>query len=269
MHDKILPQTKFPKSGANYSITESRNGLDRLKNGKWIFAENESFQTSTSNKLLERLYKEKKFRALMASAERVDFTPKDFIYRHGEPINYVYFPETMVVSEYQIVEDGRTVETALIGNEGMIGSIPIFPNRAAANWFQPVVGGSALKIDIEIFTGEFYSDAFHRALYLFFESYIKQVSQRVVCLCFHQIEARLCNWLLMLYLRSKSSRYLLSHEEIARSIGVHRPSITQTVKNLRKKGLINYGRREIVVLDWNKMRENACECFELIKSSDG
>src|SRR5947209_5461418 len=39
----------------------------------------------------------------------------------GEPIQYVYFPETLITSTLNSMEDGGSVESGLVGLEGFVG----------------------------------------------------------------------------------------------------------------------------------------------------
>jgi CRP-like cAMP-binding protein len=236
----------------------------RLSYAKSSEAEDRCFakRPETPNKPLKELLPEKILANLLQRAERVEFSTRDFIYQPGEKINYLYFPETLVASEFQILEDGRTVELALIGNDGFIGAFSFCPDRNALNWTQPIIPGTALKIEAEEFTRlSAATQKFPALIAPYLENYVRQLSQKAVCLCFHHIEARLCTWLLMLAARVEENAFRLTHEQIARSIGVHRPSITQITKSLREKAIIDTRRGEIVITNLRKLEEMACECF--------
>src|SRR5688572_15240083 len=43
------------------------------------------------------------------------------LYEQGDTIDYVYFPIDSVVSSLAIMEDGTTVETLMVGNDGLAG----------------------------------------------------------------------------------------------------------------------------------------------------
>ena len=46
---------------------------------------------------------------------------QEIIYEQGEPIDYVYFPCSAVISLLTVMEDGSCVEVAMIGNDGFLG----------------------------------------------------------------------------------------------------------------------------------------------------
>ena len=43
---------------------------------------------------------------------------EEILYRPGEAISHIYFPETAVLCMLTIMEDGRTIEAATVGCEG-------------------------------------------------------------------------------------------------------------------------------------------------------
>jgi CRP-like cAMP-binding protein len=216
----------------------------------------------TSNGLLESLPKND-LAYLLPYLERVTFEVEEYLYQPDDEIEYIYFPETAVISEFQILEDGRTVEIAMTGSEGVIGLSAVFNGQQAVNWSQVTVSGTALKIKTQLLKEEFSRGGALHTLFLdYINIYIGQISQRVICNSYHTVEQRFCSWLLMLHDRNKNPRVPLTQEQIARFLGVHRPSITQIAQVLRRKKIINYLRGKISIVDRPKLENTACECYE-------
>ncbi len=65
------------------------------------------------------------FERLRPHLEAVTLKVKDFLYESSRPIEYVYFPIDCVTSTMATMNDGRMVEVATIGREGMDG-LPVF-----------------------------------------------------------------------------------------------------------------------------------------------
>src|SRR3954462_2298610 len=86
--------------------------------------------------------------------KRVTFKGEEFIYRPDENIEWIYFPETIAISELQILEDGRTVEVSLTGREGACGLPVLYKPGRSANWAQVCTPGSAIKLDRKILKRE-------------------------------------------------------------------------------------------------------------------
>jgi CRP-like cAMP-binding protein len=72
------------------------------------------------NKLLAAVPREE-YERLVPNLEAVSLSFKQYLYEPNEPIEYIYFPKSGVVSVLTVMEDGGTVEVATVGNEGMIG----------------------------------------------------------------------------------------------------------------------------------------------------
>lgn len=213
------------------------------------------------NRLLAELDK-KESAALSPFFERVQLRTDDEIYRCDDVVHYIYFPETAVLSEYQILEDGKTVETAMIGREGVSNLTAIFGAGKSSGWTQAAIGGSALRINTKILTGEIQRlTALHAALLKYTNIYLRQISQRVVCHAFHLTENRLCNWLLMLGDRSGSDKLIITQEKIARFLGVHRPSVTTITQSLRERKIIEYRRGKVFIRSRRALENAACPCY--------
>ena len=219
----------------------------------------------TVNELLESL-PNNDLAGLLPYLERVELAAEKYVYQSEDDIEYVYFPETAVMSEFQILEDGRTAEFAMTGCEGVVGLSAIFNNQPASNWTQISVAGTALKINARFLKEEFNRGGeLHAVLLDYINNYIAQISQRVVCNSYHTVEQRFCSWLLMLQDRNKTDKVPLTQEQIARLLGVHRPSVTHIAQVLRRRKIINYMRGKISILDRAKLENSACECYEMIR----
>lgn len=202
---------------------------------------------------------------LDARMQPVFFKSGDVIYHPNVGSDFVYFPETAVFSQLNVLEDGKTVETAMVGKEGIISSSAIFGSQPSNFWTQVSVTGTAYKISADLFNKEFVAGSLIQ--HLFFEylgSYITQISQRSVCNNHHCIEERFSTWLLMLDDRCQNRDLTLTHEQIAQFLGVHRPTVTNIAQDLRDQGTIDYLRGRIFILDRQRLEQSACECYSII-----
>ena len=185
----------------------------------------------------------------------------DYLIHQDELVDMVYFPETAVVSEFHLLNDGRTVEVALTGNESAVGLSAVFGHKNATNGSQVCIGGTVVAVSRELLEAEIARD---NELRLAFTSSLMermaQLSLRVTCNSFHSVEQRFCNWLLTLCVSSDRRSLPVTHEQIARALGVHRPSVTFIAQSLREKGLINYTRGRIAIRNISGLSKLACGC---------
>lgn len=192
----------------------------------------------------------------------VDMRRDEYLYQPEDRIEYIYFPETAVFSEYQMLDDGRTIEIALMGRESVIGLTSVFSRCGAANWTQVCLAGTVLKIESEfvrrVIGGE---SAVKALLNNQINSYIRHISHKVICNTHHSVEERLCTWLLMLGDRCGTGLLKLTQEQIARVLGVYRPSVTCIARSLRTRGLIDYVRGKLIIRNREKLVSAACNCY--------
>jgi Mn-dependent DtxR family transcriptional regulator len=84
---------------------------------------------------------------------------------------------------------------------------------------------------------------------------------------YHSVEERLCTWLLLIRDLGGLSRMKLTHEQIARALGVYRPSVTSIALEMRKRKLIDYSRGGISITDRAGLEAAACDCYQEISMS--
>ncbi len=200
---------------------------------------------------------------LKPSIKPVILTRDQYLYQEEDALDYIYFPETAVVSELKILEDGRTVEVAVIGKDGAIGLASLLSgSHFAPNCTQVSQVGTAQRVSFEIFEKLVRTNpAVRTSVSHFMESYIKQISQKAVCNMYHSVKERLCTWLLMVQDRSGQKMLNLTHEQIARTLGVYRPSVTGVAQELRASSLIDYSRGGISITDRRRTELAACSCY--------
>lgn len=236
----------------------SSNGLNGAEDpGLKNLIQGNRFLASLPDRIIERV---------IPCLRETDLKCEDCLSRQDEKVEWVYFPLTAVVSEFQMLEDGRTIEVALVGNEGVVAASLMLSESPAINNAEVYVAGKALRIKSEFFDRRLLTDeAFARSLHTLIESQMKRLSQRLICTTFHSMEQRLCTWLLRINDRTQNGRFEITHEHIARSLGVHRPSISATLQALRDKGLFDYKRARMKIQNLHGLAELACSCY----SEDG
>lgn len=210
------------------------------------------------------------FRILEPSLKSVVLKNEEFLYQEDDRLDYIYFPDTAVVSEFKILEDGRMVEIAVTGKEGAIGLSSVYSaSHLAPNFTQVSQAGTARRIEAVTFEKLIRTNEQLRLeLSRFVDLYIRQISQKAICNMYHSVKERLCTWLLMVQDRSGRTTLSLTHEQIARTLGVYRPSVTCIAQELRENKLINYSRGGISICSRSRVKESACACYIEMSNSN-
>ncbi|MBA3633893.1 MAG: Crp/Fnr family transcriptional regulator [Acidobacteria bacterium] len=190
------------------------------------------------------------------------------LYQPWKKIQYIYFPETSVISTVTMLENGSGVESGIIGREGVLGASIIFAKDVSASEAVIQLDGEGLRMEALTFKDIFEENKDFRKMILFYVyAFIVQISQNAVCLCYHHLEKRLARWLLMLDDRSDGNKLFLTQDFIAQMLGVHRPSISKNANKLQNLELISYNRGSIKILDRDGLEKLACECYKVINNA--
>lgn len=201
--------------------------------------------------------------SLLSNAERVDLKLSQVICTADQPITHIYFPINCFISITQSIDHYSPIEIGMIGDEGLLGAeIAI---GAESNKFSALMqgAGSAWKIDAESFLSEMNRSAELKAIVnAFLRIRISQLGLSVGCEHFHEIGPRLAKWLLMSQDRAKSPSFLMTHEFMSLLLGVRRVGITTTAADFRRRGLIQYHRGEIKILNREALKAEACSCYQ-------
>lgn len=183
----------------------------------------------------------------------------------GDHVNFLHFPTTGIVSLIYALEDGSSSETALVGRDGMVGISIFMGGESMPSSTEVQSAGYAYRLSRKVMKREFAlgGQLQHIAL-LFTQAMICQTSQTAVCNQHHTLDQQLCRWLLMSSDRLDGNELLITQEIISNLLGVRRESVTQTVGQLQKDGLIQRARGRITLMNRPKLEKRVCECYSVV-----
>lgn len=206
------------------------------------------------------------YERLLPDLELVDMPLGWTMSESGDHVNYLHFPTSGIISLIYALEDGSFSETALVGDEGMVGISIFMGGESMPSSTEVQSPGKAYRLSRKVMKREFAlgGQLQHLAL-LFTQAMICQTSQTAVCNQHHTLDQQMCRWLLMSMDRLHGNELVITQQMIGRLLGVRRESVTQTVGQLQKDGLIERGRGRITVVDRPKLEKRACECYAAVK----
>lgn len=207
------------------------------------------------------------YQALLPDLKLVHLRRGQLLHLPGEIIQQVYFPLDCVLSITITMNDGTTVETGVIGNRELLGINAVMGIRETTHTEYIVqVSGTAMKISASVMRETFKQDRqFRKIMLQYTQAFIAQLSQTTACNRLHLLEQRLARWLLETQDRLNSNEIPLTQEFLSNMLGVRRPAVTLSIQKLADEGCISYSRGSISISNQEKLRNCACECFEVVK----
>ena len=150
---------------------------------------------ASRNELLAELFKVPSITSYLLPEMRiVPLTVNQVLYELGDQIEHIYFPLDSVVSGLAIMEDGTTIETSMIGRDGLVGISTILGSGRSRQWIWVTIGGSAIQLERRFLEKIFVQNEIAlKCLTRSYRSLITQLSQRCVCNTRH-IMAGLVEW---------------------------------------------------------------------------
>jgi CRP-like cAMP-binding protein len=208
----------------------------------------------------------KSYRDLLPHLVPVTLDFGEVLYEPDARIKNVYFPGQSIVSLLTVVDGRDALEVGLVGREGMVG-IPLSLGVEVSAVRALVQGsGPAMRMSAASFRKAFAaSEPLRRGLHRYTNALMAQITQTAACNRFHVVEARLARWLLMTRDRLASGQFLLTQEFLSHMLGVRRVGVTEAASALQRRGLIEYSRGSIRILDHAGLEAAACTCYRLVR----
>jgi CRP-like cAMP-binding protein len=209
------------------------------------------------------------FERLRSHLKTIPTRVKQVFYEPGEPLGYVYFPNGGVLSITTVLEGGAMVETATVGNEGMVGIEAFFGSDAIAPGMtmMQVPDTDAEQLSVAVFREELArGEALSIMMGRYAQTTIKQMMQSTACNALHHVSERCPRWLLMTHDRVGGDSFQLSQEFLAVMLGVRRQTVSVVAGTLQKAGLITYRHGHLTVLDRAGLEAASCECYAATQS---
>jgi hypothetical protein len=219
------------------------------------------------NNLLRRL-NDTDFGLLERHLVAVDTEPNDLLYNPGDDVEIVHFPCGPSLASYMVPnEDGRDVETILIGREGAVGGIvsqgflPAY-TRITVKFAGPFMRLPVARLDAAKLKSRTLSNVFAR----YADCMLAQIFQSTACNAIHSIEQRTAKWIISAMERTDGEDSVpLTHEQLATLLGVGRSYTSRVIQTFKAEGTLETRRGSIVVRNPDALRSRSCRCNEAVK----
>jgi CRP-like cAMP-binding protein len=215
------------------------------------------------NEFLARLPDPERER-LLRDVQEIDVAAGAVLLKAGTTARQVFFPLNSVVSITSAPVDG--VDVALVGSEGLLIPGPPGSSVAMVNAIVQVPGRLAIA-DARAFDALCEASPAVRRLLQCWQYALSFQSQQVAaCNAVHDVEKRLCRWLLQFHDRTRNGMLPVTQEMLANMLGVQRTTVTLVAHRLRNKGVLRQRRGRIELVNMALLEQSACDCHRSIKT---
>jgi CRP-like cAMP-binding protein len=201
---------------------------------------------------------------------RVTLRPKDVVYKPHEPIDHVLFPENAVVCLMTLMSNGDTIEAATVGREGASWISASVGARSMPCETIVVIEGTGLRLPIAELDQEMRRNGHFRDVLTEYSHALLIASMRTAaCNGLHKLSERCARWVLMTLDRVDSDRFAVTKEFLAQLLGTNRPTVSLLISAFERAGILNVKGRWVSLADRDRLKEAACECYEVIRETYG
>src|SRR5258707_291889 len=194
---------------------------------------------------------------------------KDLLYSPGDNVEIVHFPCGPSLATFLVAnEDGRDVETILVGREGAVGGIvsegflPAY-TRIMVKFAGPFVRLPVGRLDAAKTSSKTLRNVFAR----YADCMLAQMFQSTACNAIHSIEQRTAKWIMSAMERTDGDEIVpLTHEQLATLLGVGRSYTSRVIQTFKAEGILETRRGSILVSEPDSLRLRSCVCNEAVKA---
>jgi hypothetical protein len=193
----------------------------------------------------------------------------DLLYSPGDDVEIVHFPCGPSLASYLVPnEDGRDVETILVGREGAVGGIVSQGYLPAYTRIVVKFGGPFVRLPIARLEAAKTKSASLRNIFArYADCMLAQIFQSTACNAIHSIEQRTAKWIVSAMERTDGDEMVpLTHEQLATLLGVGRSYASRVIQTFKAEGVLETRRGAILVRNRDALQMRACLCNESVKN---
>lgn len=183
----------------------------------------------------------------------------------GSTSNYVYFPETALLSLSQVLLEAEYTELLTVGCESMLAA-PASGYLQARLVAQVLVRGTVVRIaQTQMRTIALQHNRLQRLLNDEQDTTLQQLFQVIACYRHHSITQQLSRLLLSHDDRFPQQPIVTTHARLAHRLGVRREAVSTVAGMLQKMRALEYHRGRIERIDRRILLTCSCSCYQVLR----
>ncbi len=217
-----------------------------------MIANENSGEQRPFNNLLRRL-NAKDFALIAPHLAQEEAKAGDLLYNPGDNVETVHFPCGPSLASFLVTsEDGRDVETILVGREGAVGGIVSQGHLPAYTRIMVKFGGPFVRLPIgKLEAAKARSATLRNVFARYADCLLAQILQSTA-------------WAME---RTNGDNIVpLTHEQLATLLGVGRSYTSRVMQTFKAEGVLETRRGSILIRDREALRKRACLCNESVKN---
>jgi Crp-like helix-turn-helix domain len=194
--------------------------------------------------------------------------PNELLYNPGQHVEIVHFPCGPSLASYVVPnEDGRDVETILIGREGAVGGIVSQGYLPAYTRIAVKFGGPFMRLPVgRLAAAKAKSTSLCNIFARYADCMLAQMFQSTACNAVHSIEQRTAKWIIAAIERTDGNDLVpLTHEQLATLLGVGRSYASRVIQTFKAEQILETRRGAILVRNREALQRRSCLCNEAVK----
>jgi CRP-like cAMP-binding protein len=206
--------------------------------------------------------------ALTPHLRTVELEQGTCLFETGDNIESIAFPHSgTLVSFIVSLSEGQNIEAGMVGQTGIVGSSALVNGyRALSTALVQLPGRMSVARREPVMEIVARDPAFRSRIASHEQFMYVQAQQAAACNISHDIQSRLCRWLLHARDLGGGDTLHFTQEFLAQILGVSRTTVTLVARQLQAAGLIKYRRGVIRLVNDEGLEEGACECRNVIKT---
>src|SRR5246500_1659524 len=193
----------------------------------------------------------------------------DLLYNPRDEVGTVHFPCGPSLATFMVTnEDGRDVETILVGREGAVGGIVSQGFLPAYTRINVKFGGPFARLSVgKLDAAKAESKTLHNVFTRYADCMLAQIFQSTACNAIHSIEQRTAKWIISAIERTDGDNVVpLTHEQLATLLGVGRSYTSRVIQAFKAEGVLETRRGSILVRNREALKMRSCLCNESVKN---